>query len=1132
MNERLGRRDWIFLGVCAAITAISVLLAVRYFARAFPEATIDFRYDRVASKRIAERLLASERLEPRGMKHTAVFDADDQAKVFLERSLGLEAANKVMGTQVHVWFWHHRWFRPLQEEEFAVDVAPNGEVVAFARTIPEDRALPPTPLDSARARAEAFLRTAGVDASDLRLVSQSERNLPKRVQRIFTWESKSIHPAGAPYRHVVHVDGNAVTAYTQRLRVPDDWQRAYRDLRSKNLLAGNIDAVFLGITIVAALAVFVVRLRRGDISRGFLLAVGGVGAVLVAGVSLNTFPLAEAEYETTTSYAAFLAKIIFGSIISALGTAILLMIVCGAGEVLYRERLPSQLAIPRLWTAQALASKRVFKSFVLAYTLVAFFFAYQVVFYIVAARFGAWAPADIPYDDMLNTALPWFAVLFAGFFPSFSEEFLSRAFSIPFFQRIVRSRFAAIVVAGFIWGFGHATYPNQPFYIRGLEVGFAGVLLGYLMDAFGLLPLLIWHFTVDAFYTSLLLFRSQNTYYIASAAVASFLFVIPMLLQIVLYIRNRGFIRDDDLTNATMPLAPPAEVKEREAPPPLPEPIRPSRRAIAVAVVAVIAAGGTFFVRPPAISHAVDYATGRAKAKEIAVDHVRRVMRQAPPPRVIATPAEGFRSWDRESRREDGGAPAGFDSVAAEYVVRHSSVRALTETLRSRVQGGTWSVRLFAPVQKEEFFVEIDPRTARVVGYHRYQDERRPDAALERGTALDIAWRAFATYGIDRGRFELREALAFQQPARRDWLFHFDEREPIAARAHRRITVRVAGDDITQFTTTVRIPEAVYREETTETLVSVTLTLVKIGGILALLTFVVTGFVIAAFRHRVHWRRAAAWAAALSIIPIVSELASLETEFFYYGTSIQWETFLTGLVVGSLRDIGVRVGLLFLAIAGLDAVHPHALSLVSREGRRRFGASAAIAALTATAFLIVTDSGLDWLAALVPEAASIDSLPIADSVAIPFPAVAAIGDAIYLAVIVSAAVALFLEGGRRLVGTWSGRDVRSPLLVVGVLFAVMIDSSASPREIPLMLAGAALTAVVIWLIGRFVLGRNALAWPLAVFFSSGLESAMEMLRQSRPDLQWNGAVAMVAVLLAVVTFATSRANVSHEESPA
>src|SRR5436853_141375 len=335
MNERLNRADWLFLAVCAAVVAVALFVVINWFSVAFPEASIDFRYDRTSSLRVAAPIVAAQRLDLGGMKHTATFAVDENAKTFLERSLGLKKASDTMRREVRLWWWSHRWFRPLQEEEYRVDVAPTGEIVGFSDKIPEDRALPSADMTAARMTAEAFLTRAGVKLADLQLVAQSERRLPKRLQRIFTWDSQSVHPAGAPYRYAVTVDGDRVGSYTQRVHVPDDWKRQYRELRSKNILAGNIDSVFMIITGIAAVVIFVVRLLRGDLALRMLLTVGAIAVVLVTGVALNSYPGALADYDTTTSFPAFIAQFSFLAVLQGVGVAMLLIVIVGSGEVLY-----------------------------------------------------------------------------------------------------------------------------------------------------------------------------------------------------------------------------------------------------------------------------------------------------------------------------------------------------------------------------------------------------------------------------------------------------------------------------------------------------------------------------------------------------------------------------------------------------------------------------------------------------------------------------------------------------------------------------------------------------------------------------------------------------------------------------
>ncbi|PYQ28415.1 MAG: hypothetical protein DMF56_16540 [Acidobacteria bacterium] len=1098
---RLSRRDLAFIAICIALAAVCIVVIARYYHTAFPEASIDFRFDRKSSRPIAEKLVHAEGIDVRDMKHAVRFDSDDNARIFLERSLGLKDAGRVMREEVHLLSWHHRWFRPLQEEELSVDVAPTGEVIAFAHKIPEDRAIASAP--GSAAPPVGFLTAIGVRVADLRLVSTSERKLPKRVQRIYTWDSISIHPAGAPYRHTVTVDGTIVTGYTQTLKVPDAWLRSYRELRSKNMAAGAVDLVFFAGSMLAAVVVFIIRLRRGDLHLRFLLGVGVAALVLTAGASLNSAPAQFAYYDTNSSYPAFIGGLALSVIMPALGNTMLLIVLAGAGEVLYRERMPDKLAIPRVFTRRALSSRRVFLSLILGYTLVPLFIAYQIVFYVTAQKFGAWSPADVHYDDLLTTALPWVAVLFAGFYPALSEEFLSRAFSIPFFEKLLRSRIAAIVLSGFIWGFGHSTYANQPFFIRGLEVGIVGIIGGLLMLRFGLLPMLVWHYTVDAVYTATLLFTSGNAYYVASAAAASLIFVIPLVAMIVSYVRKRGFTPDDDLSNHTIPIAPPPEqVEAVVAAPQLPDAKPATPRRVLVCVAAIAIAIVAIASRPPSPDDAIDFRIDGAQAKEIA-----RIQRpQAHGTKVIAAPVAGFRSWEPDSQREDGGSPGGFDSAAAEYLLRRGmSVRRLVDVFRTKIEAGTWTVRFFTPMQKEEYFVEVDPRTSRAIGYHKYLDENSPGASLAEPQALEIARAELARYGIDGNAFDVKEALTFQQPKRRDWLFHFQERTPIGADVFRRVTVRVAGAEVTQFNKNVKVAESVEREANAQTLLNVVLLALFIIGAITLLAMVVAGLVIASRDHGFPWKRALRWTLILSIIPIASTLARYELSLFDYSTTVAWDTFHVRLAVQFVIEIAKQTGILFLALVGLEATLPYARSLFTREGRARFGRGAAIAALTTIAIVIAAGTMLQWIENAWPSAASVD-LNVAESIATPLPALTEGAQALFGAIAICGAVALYTHALRKHVA----------LVTIAAIFCISLDPGTTAAHAPLMFVRAIAIALLAWIIARYVLDANPLAWPLTILVAALLQSAGVLLQNHRSYLLANGVALVAFALFAIV----------------
>ena len=510
MEHKLEWKDIRLIAICAVIAAISLLVGSHYFYQAFPEATIDFRITRDEARVHAASFLEHRGFELAEYRHAAVFEFDDQAKTFLERERGIEGARDIIGKPVRLWRWSNRWVRDLQKQEYQVDITTSGQLVGFSHIIAEED--PGARLDEihARANAERFLTDdLGRDLTILEYVEAETNERPNRVDHTFTWKLRDFAVSEGTYRVYVRIQGDQVGGFGEYLKVPEAWQREFTELQSRNQATGMVASLFLLLTMLAMLAVFFGRVRCQDIRWKTALIFGGIAAALTLLAELNNLPLAEFVFDTTDTSGSFLTRQLLNAGLVAIGQGLFIFFLTAAAEPLYRQYYGDQIQLGAQFTPTGMRTKRFLLGSVLGLAMTAFFFAYQTLFYIIAEKFGAWSPAEIPYSEMVNTYIPWIMVLLIGFMPAVSEEFISRAFSIPFLHKYLKSRWAAVVLSAIIWGFAHAGYPQQPFWIRGVEVGIAGVIIGYIFLRFGLLAPLVWHYTVDALYTAIKLYLAR-----------------------------------------------------------------------------------------------------------------------------------------------------------------------------------------------------------------------------------------------------------------------------------------------------------------------------------------------------------------------------------------------------------------------------------------------------------------------------------------------------------------------------------------------------------------------------------------------------------------------------------------------
>ena len=804
--ERLDRNDakvlliWILAGLVGACVAYA------YFFQAFPEASVEFKVPRADALAMAKQFAATQGAQLGGYDSSIVFEVDDEAKTYLEREVGLQQANRMMTNEVHIWYWQTRFFRPLQKEEFDVRVDPAGNIVGYLHELEETA--PGARLERAAAQdaAEYFLRdTLHRDLSlyDFREEEANPTERPARRDWSFSWERRGFRAKDAPYRLTVTLAGDIVGGYStltgdrfggysEYLKVPEAWSRDYEHLRSSNNLLEFIALLPYAFLIGGCLSVIISLGRRDLLEWRTGFALGIFLTVLFFLMTMNQWPLDRAEYDTNTPYSSFFLSQLGKAALLSITSALLAVIAIVPGEPLYRLFQPDKLRLDVGLRLAGIRTKEFFRANVIGICLAAAHIGYITVFYIISRKLGAWAPQDLNYENVVSTYVPWVYPLTIGIYAATSEEFLFRLFAIPFLLRMTKSRVLAVVLPAFFWGFLHVNYPQEPAYIRGLEIGLIGIVAGLVMLRWGIWATLIWHYTVDAFLISTSLLRSHGAYLRFSGAIVGGAALIHLAIAAISYVSRGGFVSDAALLNSATPLdRPRVEASHAETPQPAFETTTTvaapdqsagyaamSSRALAILIACGLA--GIALLAGVKRETIGDFVRFSINAHE-AIDRANEDMRQ-----LNLDPATYHRAATVTYT---------FDEYTNEYLRRTIGIAAANRVYRELVPSAFWTVRYFRDSQNEEYTVVLKPDGS-LHSVHHTLEEKAQGANLSKEAQARAIFCPIATRTSRIGIWSSRTP---KEPARADhfwsgnktprWMLRLEARrvrpsQPRGGRAH------------------------------------------------------------------------------------------------------------------------------------------------------------------------------------------------------------------------------------------------------------------------------------------------------------------------------------------------------------
>ncbi len=915
------------------VSAASALVAFRYFPVAFPLVTLNLQMDRQMALEQARELAEKHQWGPVDYRQAAAFNLDSRVQNFVELEAGgTEAFRKMLAEGIYSpYTWRVRHFKEGETLETSIRFTPSGSPYGFSQRLPEDEPGASIPREEAQPIAESVAADEWqIDWRRYELVEASQEVRPGgRTDHSFVYQRRDARIGEGELRLRLVVGGDKLTRLSHFVKVPEGFSRRYQEMRSANdtiSVVSGVATVLLYIVGGCFIGLFYLLRHHWLIWRQPILWGFSISLLQVL-AALNQWPLYWMGYDTALSMGSFVLEQAVQLLASFLGMGALLSLSFMVAEGLTRRAFGHHIRLWKIWSKPVASTPAVAGRTAAGYLLVAVFFAYEVGLYFVSSRMlGWWSPSTALFDpDILASYFPWLSSIAVSLQAGFWEECLFRAVPIAgaalIGERLGQRRawiIGAFILQALIFGAGHANYPAQPAYARVVELIIPSLVFGLIYLYFGLLTTIVLHFAFDVAWIAMPLFVSTAPGVWVNQVMVVFLTLVPLLVIAGgrLKVKRWEELDEDAFNRSWQPAAVPARVEEAVVGKPRPLLPRTTGRVVLVAgalSVGLWVALSDFHSDVPPLQ--IGREDAMTKARQTIADRGINLGRSW---RTLAGVRGGIDGGDRFVWQEGG----------------EETYRSLLGTYLEPPHWGVRFARFEGDVAErvEEYQLSIGPK-GEVMRFRHRLPEARAGARLQEEQARSKVLPVIEErYGLMENQIEEVSAHPSSHPNRDDWRLTFADRlnYPLDD-GEARITVALAGDEVTDAYRWIHVPEEWQRRERDKaTLVQI----VRIFGWLVVSAFLMSGVVggiIAWSRKRFAARAFVGWFVLLGGLGIAELANSWPAIMSRFSTAQPLEFQVLAVIGGSIVSLLVTAAVPAMVLGFLDRGQRRGVGLGRRD---------------------------------------------------------------------------------------------------------------------------------------------------------------------------------------------------------
>lgn len=776
---------WIIaLGICG----VFIYQAFKY--QAFPAASIDIKVPRLTIQEQANVLAPKLGYTKKNLIESTVFEDDDNGKTFLEHEYSQEQANKLMATEIPIWYWKTNLCKEFDQEDFTTWISPQGHLVSFERDIPNDEAMTSVSHEEARKIARAYFEANDPGAAKFsKLISDEAYTKPKREDHSFTWEDPQTDYKSAHLRVYVYISGDKITQFNKFLHVPDKWEREFSTMRSYNNLFGQFAFFFIHLFQSVSFLIFV----WGIITKNLRWRAAIFGGVLLGGISaldyLNHLPALIANYSPTVAFRDYIIKLVLSSLLNFLGNAMTGVTLFGGAEIVYRKMFPHKIAFEKMLTVGGLTHEGYVRAIIVGHFVVAIHLGWIVMYYIMGKKLNFWCPLGVESHEVLSNVIPFISAVALGVSASFEEELACRIIGLGLGTKLFKNFWIANLFQAVAWGFAHSSYPQEPAYARGLELTVVGLFQGWILRRYGIVACVCSHYLVDSFmYVEAFLY---------SDVPALKLSVIPALIPWLVLVgaafavkKKKELGTGEQYNNDQIPLVTPPPPPVEDASPPIeykPVATRVRVSMVIISILAVISA-----VMLP-LHDGINRGAKLSIDREMAIARAREVMKK--------------HKIDPKDWMENAYASTNSIGDSFQYIFEKTDRETTKQVFDQTKRGFYWAVRFFKPLVSETYTVYLDGK-GKETTFDITREEDDVGASLKSDEAQTLAENYLKETHPEFKGFKFKQISSQKRKNRIDYTVEFTYPPLKIAEADCRISVSVIGDQVGDFMQWWDVPDS------------------------------------------------------------------------------------------------------------------------------------------------------------------------------------------------------------------------------------------------------------------------------------------------------------------------------------